>query len=409
MSASYENKPKTVKINNRRLILGHMIQSDIVTIADIRQHINLSKTTLTKIMSYLLNEGLILEMGKSDSTDEGGRKAITYQFNAKLSYTIAFHIFHNELYGVLTDLKCNILHTFSQPITSDITFDELMGSMIKGIKYLVAQEDITFKDLAGMAVGSHGLTDFQTGTAYFSPHFRNWPVDISLEKTLKAVFPYVPHIFVDNQIRFQSLAEQQFGSAKNNKNIIVIEAGVGLVAGIIVKEEIKRGTHSFAGEIGHMPLNPDSQVLCSCGGRGCFEALVSEKRLLQLVEDLKAKHKHSTLLETRENLDIPTVLREAESGDSLARELIEEVSKWWAIGIVNTVLMYDPNTIVIQGVYAQGTDYFLECVKEKIAYYSPILKNIDVSIKLSTLGKDRGTLGGAYYVSDHYIQSLTMD
>ncbi|WP_105617765.1 ROK family protein [Vallitalea okinawensis] len=409
MLNTYENKPKTVKLNNRRLILNYMIESGIVTIADIRSDINLSKTTFTKIMNYLLEKNLILEVGKSNSTDEGGRKAVTYHFNSEYAYCIAIHLFPDELYSVITDLNSKVLHSKSEYISADITFEAIISLMADFVRALMELQNVSLHQLAGIAVGSHGLTDYQTGITHYSPHFKNWPKDSSIEGALKKQFPEITEIFVDNQIRFQTLAEKNRGCAINKKNVIVIEAGIGLVAGIIVKEQIKRGTHSFAGEIGHMPLNPESDECCSCGAKGCFEALVSEKRLHRLAQEMRGTYPNSILFQNHDEVTIVSILDAAKLNDLLAVQLIDEVSKWFAIGIINTVLMYDPEIIVIQGAYSHGGKPFLDAIHNKISQYAPILVNINVTLDLSTLGKDRGTLGGSLHVAQRFLEKLSLD
>ena len=212
-------------------------------------------------------------------------------------------------------------------------------------------------------------------------------------------------IYVDNQIRFQVLGEKSLGVAGQKKNIIVLEGGEGLVAGIIVKNEIKRGVHYLAGEVGHMIINPDEDTLCSCGGSGCFEMMVSTKRVLASAQERRANYPDSIIYSGSDSSEttIEDVFDAANSGDELARVLVDETIKWFTIGISNMILMYDPEVVVIQGLYAKAGPYFLENLRKGVNTCSLVRIEKDVEIQYSLLGEDRGVLGGAAFVVAEYF------
>lgn len=70
-----------------------------------------------------------------------------------------------------------------------------------------------------------------------------------------------------------------YGSAKNNKNITYISAGIGVGAGLILNGELYHGTHGYSGELGHMSIERNG-LKCPCGNRGCWEMYASEKAFL---------------------------------------------------------------------------------------------------------------------------------
>ncbi len=404
-----EHTPSTVRVNNRRLLLNHFVESESLIVSQIQQDISLSKTTLMKIVDYLLERGLILESGKVSSTEVGGRKPLSYRFNADYGYCIAFHIFPDELYSVITDLRISIRAAHSEPLHPDISFEDTVRLMIRSVSILQTVIGTTVDRIIGIAVGSHGLTNYEEGTTRISPHFKNWPKEARIRDSLAQAFPQIPHIVVDNQIRFQALAEQTRGIARGLRNLVVIEAGIGLVAGIIVKDEIKRGSHSIAGEIGHMVLAPMSEEICACGAKGCFESMVSVERVLRIATTWRSRHPESILFAGDETPDMPGLFRAVEMGDRLARLLLDEVARWFAIGISNTVLMYDPDLVVLQGVYAQGGPALVDAIVKHCYELSPVLESIGVNLALSTLGKDRGVIGGASMVISRFMNALSMD
>jgi predicted NBD/HSP70 family sugar kinase len=396
-------KPKTLKRNNRKVILDYLRAAGETTVAEISAYIELSKTTVMKIIEYYVKENIVLPLGKGLSTNEGGKKPELFRFNTTFKYAIAIHIFPTEVYIALTDLTCKILHSSSVNYRENETAQTIVSGIASTVAALVKASDIAESNIIGIAVGAHGITDFDNGEICTSPHFPSWGENLPMKAMLKEALTIEVPLFIDNQIRFQVFAEKTFGLGSDKKNIIVLEGGDGLVAGIMVKDEIKRGVHYLAGEIGHMILCPEDTAICSCGGKGCFEVLVSITRLLEKAEIGIAAHPESKLAVYKDKLTIEAVFQASEEGDSFARELLEGVLKWFTIGISNIILMYDPEIIIIQGAYSQAGEWFIERLREGVNTCS--LKRIEknVGIQYSTLGKERGILGGAAFVVSQFF------
>ncbi len=398
-------KPKTLKRNNRKVILEYLRTSGETTVAAISADIGLSKTTVMKILDYYVKKEMVLPAGKGLSTDEGGKKPELFRFDGRYKYVLAIHIFPTEVFTAVTDLSISIIRSRAITNRENETAEVLVREISSLVTELISDTAIAVEDIIGIAVGAHGITNYDSGVVYTSPHFPSWGENVPLgEMFQKALSLDVP-FYIDNQIRFQVFAEKTIGLGRDKKNIIVLEGGDGLVAGIMVKDEIKRGVHYLAGEIGHMILCPDDTEECSCGGRGCFEVLVSVSRVLSRAAEGIPGHPESVLASHAGtgSLNIETVFQAAEKGDAFARELLYEVLKWFTIGISNIILMYDPEIIIIQGAYARAGEWFIRSLREGVNTCS--LKRIEknVEIQYSTLGKERGILGAAAFVVSQYF------
>jgi predicted NBD/HSP70 family sugar kinase len=87
-------------------------------------------------------------------------------------------------------------------------------------------------------------------------------------------------ILIDCVNRYQAIAEREKGIADGARNFIIIDAlDEGIGSGILLHGELLRGSQSISGEIGHLTVNPTDGSECICGARGCFEAMVSAKRV----------------------------------------------------------------------------------------------------------------------------------
>jgi predicted NBD/HSP70 family sugar kinase len=399
-------KPKSIKQANRRALLNMIRASGEVSVAGISERLKLSKPTVMKIISHYLENGLILSAGKGASTEEGGKKPILYKFNARGGYVVGFHVFPDELYAVVSDLDAAILHEKSFPFKENEALGKVVAAMSSAYGWLLGQDPDYAGKVIGIAVGAHGITDFRRGVVIHSPHFPSWGENAPLARLLKKELSFEGPVLVDNQIRFQVFAEKVKGVAKDKKNIIVLEGGVGLVAGVIVKDEIKRGAHFLAGEIGHMIINPEEREECACGGRGCFETMVSVKRILRLAVEKIKKFREPTSLREIEPcaLTILDIFKASNNGDTLAQEVVDEAAQWFAIGLSNLVLAYDPEILVLQGIFAEAGDYFIRQLRRKINEVSLVHIKKNVQIEYSKFGRNAGVLGAAAFVIAEHLK-----
>ena len=399
-------KQKTLKQINRKVILNILRNSGELSIAELSKEVNLSKPTLMTIMNYYIENKLVVIAGKGNSTEEGGKKPNIYKFNADGGYAIGMIISANKLTAVITNLKSKILDKTSVPLKTNEGFDSVLKKIIDSYNNLVNNTNIDRKRLVGLAIGAYGITNFTKGEVIFSPHFPSWGKDLMLkEKIIERIPENIP-VMVDNHSRFQVFAEKILGLAKEKNNIVAIQAGKGLVAGVIIENEIKRGNHYLIGEIGHMIVDPEAREICACGGKGCFEAMVSTNRILRMAKEKHKEYSASIIFNGNDPdaIDINSIFDASNKGDKLALDLMNDVIKWFGIGISNIILMYDPQIVIIQGIFTKAGEYFLENLRNKINKISLFSIKRETEIKYSELGDKAGVLGAASYVLSKYFE-----
>jgi len=399
-------KQKTLKQANRKVILNILRDSGEISVADLSREVNLSKPTLMIIINYYLKNGLVINTGKGDSTEEGGKKPNIYKFNEDGGYAVGMIISANKLTAVITNLKSKILYKTSVPLKTNEGFDSVLKKIIDSYNNLVNNTNIDRKRLVGLAIGAYGITNFTKGEVIFSPHFLSWGKNLNMkEKILEQIPDEIP-VMVDNHSRFQVFAEKILGLAQEKNNIVAIQAGKGLVAGVIIENEIKRGNHYLIGEIGHMIVDPEAREICACGGKGCFEAMVSINRILRMAKEKYKEYPDSIIFNENspDGIDIYDVFDASNKGDKLALDLMNDAIKWFGIGISNIILMYDPQIVIIQGIFTKAGEYFLENLRKIINKISLFSIKRETEIKYSELGDKAGVLGAASYVLSKYFE-----
>ena len=399
-------KPRNLKQNNSRAVFELLRHGEKMTVAEIAERIRLSKTTIKKVFDSLLADGLISMSGKGDSTDEGGKKPELYCLNPQFGYVIAIHVTPDEVRMATTDLRGEIAWCEITPVTAERSLDGLIERFATTIEKAMRDKSSSGERLLGVVLVLTGLVDPERGVSihsFFYPDWgRNAPIVDLLHARLGSGFD--APIFVDNTNRYQAIAESEKGVAGECRNFIIVDTlPEGLGSGIVVDGKLLHGRQSIAGEIGHMTLDPHDGFPCVCGSTGCFEAMVSERRITALARELAPSFPDSILNHQNDTIRLKHVCSGAVSGDALCRHLIDDVARWHVVGLGNLIMANDPELIVLQGIYTQAGPYFLEKVRAGLRHIGLPQVEKTVEVTYSQLGDDRGVIGGALHVISAYL------
>jgi N-acetylglucosamine repressor len=399
---------KAHKQNNIRGVLALIRSHDTFSVAEISHQIKLSKTTVKKTIDLLTAMKLVASAGKGESTEEGGKKPELYRFNRNFGYVISLHVTPDSIIAMTADLCANITYYRRSEVTTDRELGFILDMLVEIIRGFVAMKAGGSEKLIGIVIALPGLADSSRGISIYSPHYPSWGRDVPFTNLLRERLGsgYDVPVFIDCVNRYQAIAEREKGVAAGRTNFIIIDAlNEGLGSGIVTHGELMPGSQSLSGEIGHMTVNPIDGPLCICGNRGCFEAMVSAKRLRALIRDARARGVTSLLFSNGMSDDVPidAVCELADRGDAFCMELIDDVARWFIIGLGNIIMVNDPELIVIQGLYVKAGMSFLGRLREGIKHIGLPDVEKKVSIEYSTLGEERGVVGGAAFVIGNFF------
>ena len=405
---SVVRKPKNLKQGNSRAVFELIRNSSKMTVSDISAEIKLSKTTVKKVLDSLLADGLILAAGKGDSTDEGGKKPELYCLNPDFGYTISIHVTPDEVIVAATDFTAEITYKETRAITTERELPGLIERFAVSIEDLMRMKHPSGQKLLGVALVLTGLVDSEKGISIHSFFCPDWGRDAPIIEQLMARLGsgFQAPLYIDNTNRYQTLAERVKGLAGNCKNFIIVDAlPEGLGAGIVLDGVILHGLQSISGEIGHMTLEARDGFPCICGNRGCFEAMVSARRLLSLARAASSSYPDSPLLSSKglDAINLEDICNGVLEEDPLCIYLIDDVIKWFVVGLGNVIMMNDPELIVIQGIYTKAGPYFLNRLQEGLNHIGLPHVEKKVVIAYSHLGEERGVIGGAIHAISNYL------
>lgn len=307
----------------------------------------------------------------------------------------------NIKYG-LVDQKGKVLFKEQRPTVADKGPEPLLhlvANIGEKLLFHAAEEDC---EVPWLGVGTPGSVDFKTGQVVgMSPNIPGWKgaaVGEFLRERLN-----VP-VWVDNDVNAVALAEYRFGAGVGYQSVVCVAVGTGVGGGIILNGRLWRGSTSAAGEIGHMPIDPNGPV-CGCGNKGCVEALCASAAI---IERCRTKLNHNMTPTFKEimngdpgDLTIRKIFTAAKKRDSVALEVIEETARYLAIGMAGVVNLLNPEVVIIGGGVADGGAGFVEAVsqemrrrvcdsaKEKLRIVKAALGNTAGFIGAGILGEER--------------------
>jgi glucokinase len=257
----------------------------------------------------------------------------------------------------MVDAGGNILQRLKQPTRVETGPDRIMAAIAAMVRQLQNQGPQT--PSAGVGVGVAGQVTAATGVVRFAPNL-NWrevPLQDRLQTALR--LPVV----VTNDVRAATWGEWRHGAGQGAPDLICLFIGTGIGGGVVSGGRMIAGCTNTAGELGHITTDINGP-LCSCGHRGCLEALAGgwaiARRAREAIRDDPAAGQAflqaAGLKEpvAPEDINAAVVAAAARARDPLARLLVDEVARALIAGTVSLVNAFNPCRLILGGGVIQG-------------------------------------------------------
>lgn len=206
-------------------------------------------------------------------------------------------------------------------------------------------------------------------------------------------------VVVDNDATAATLAEWRLGAGAGCDDLVLVTLGTGIGAGVVLGGQIQRGAHGFAGEPGHMVVDPGG-ARCACGRLGCWEAYASGSALARMAADAVAAGDAPVLAAMAGSAATPVsgeqVAAAVAAGDEGAGAVLDRFAWWVALGVANLVNVLDCSAVVIGGGLVELGDRLLHPVRRHLptllmgAAHRP-----EVVVLPAALGPAAGAVGAA--------------
>lgn len=265
--------------------------------------------------------------------------------------------------------------------------EAVLGRIISTIEKVLVNGNVTIEDVKGIGIGSPGPLNAEEGVIISTPNlpFKNYNV----VQPIKDKFN-VP-VYLDNDANVAAIGEFMFGAGRGKNNIVYFTVSTGVGGGAILNGNIYRGNTCNALEIGHITVNPNGPR-CNCGNIGCLEAMSSGTAIGKRGRDAVVTNVE-TSLKKYDEVTSYEVFKEAEAGDIVAKDIIEEALTYLGIGIANAIAIFDPEMIIIGGGVSKAGDIVFNKVREVVN--KRCFKSMAESCEVvpAGLGTDAGVVG----------------
>jgi len=262
---------------------------------------------------------------------------------------------------------------------------ELIEGIIESIEKIINYSRIKKQSILGVGLGVPGPVDYKKQLVYFFPNIKGWH-NVYLGRILKKRLEM--NVYIDNDTNLICLAEAKLGTAKGFKNIVCVSLGTGVGGGLIIENQLYRGTDYVAGEIGHIPISEDGPI-CGCGKRGCLESYVGNRRI---IEKAKKVFKRNISLEELSNL--------AKLNNKKAIKVWQDVGEKLGMALAGIVNLLNPQAVVIAGGVSKAGKVLFDSIKKNIKKRAMPIQAKKVKVLESYLKDDAGITGAALLVKE---------
>lgn len=375
-----------IKKINKSLVLDTIIAHAPISRADISVQTGLNKTTVSSLVNEWIEEKLVIETGLGHSS--GGRKPVMLLFQRTAGYAIGVDVGVNYISALLTDLSGNIIANQWQRLDVDAP-DEVAWQIIRTVRSLIDQAPPAPYGIVGIGVGVPGIVG-ESGIVLTAPNL-GWQ-EVPLADMLASELG--KPVAIDNEANAGARGEKQYGIGKDARNLVYVSAGMGIGIGLVFHNEVYRGAFGLSGEFGHMTIQADKGLRCSCGNSGCWEMYASEKALFRRT----GRPHHPEQLEE--------VIRLASEGDPSSVRALEEIGHYLGVGLGAMINGLNPELVIVGNRLAQARPWIERNIMEAARRSSLRYHQDQTRIEFASLGLYSAPLGAASMAISDFFQRI---
>jgi glucokinase len=256
------------------------------------------------------------------------------------------------------------------------------------------------RPVEGIGIGVPGLVNRKTGRVEMLPNLPELSgSDIVSEVAHATGLP----VTLDNDANAAAYGELQVGIARGLRDLFCVWIGSGIGAGIIIDGRIYRGATGFAGEFGHMTIDPEG-LECACGNIGCLETVASAPNIVRRTRERLYRDRTSSLsrlaLPRDRELTVEDIVHEAREGDQMAQVMLERTGMFLGIALATVVNLLNVEMITLGGQVMEAGDLILKPAIDEVRRraFPPSFNNCRITI--AKLGRLAGVIGAALLARD---------
>jgi predicted NBD/HSP70 family sugar kinase len=342
---------KPVREYNLGLVLRQVAEHGPRSRATLALETGLNKSTVSSLVAELIDAGLLRESPHEERPGRVGRPPQSVDLDPEGPFVLGLEINVDYLAVWATDLAGTLRHrAFVAHDNRGVPAEAVVADLARLAEEALKQPFAGSRHPLLATVAVPGLVDAE-GTLIVAPNL-GWsdvPVAALLDEALEDP-PFA--VQVDNEANLGAVAELAEGAGRGLSDFVYVSGEIGIGAGLVLRGELFRGASGFAGEFGHLTIDPFGPP-CGCGGRGCLERLAGEEALLRLAGwDARMRHPGA-----RPEWPGAMLAESAREGHAKTLEALSQVGHVLGIAVASLTNLLDPQAVVLGGYLAPLTEW----------------------------------------------------
>jgi predicted NBD/HSP70 family sugar kinase len=381
LPAEATGSQQLLKDINRMALVRRLCASPGLSRVDLADAVGLTKSTVSLLVRELIDEGWMVER-EVVATGELGRRPTPLFIDPTRLLLLGAEVGIEQVRVVATALTGEVQASATAHYGINKTAKACIASLAAALLKVRKQLDDPHQRVIGIGVGLPGGVDETRGFLHFAPNlgWRDVPfAELLRDKLAGSALAGVP-LFVQNEADVAALGELEFNPQQAADPLLYVSINQGVGAGVIVGDQLLTGHRGFAGEVGHIVLQLNGP-LCSCGRRGCAEALIGPRAMLRS-EELQAH----PIGEIKQLLD---------ANDADTQRAVKKAGSYLGMLLQNLAAAYDPACIVLGGALVDLGDVFLQPALKTLNDYAAAASLAPPVVRTSRYGTDAVAAGAA--------------
>ncbi|MGE3874798.1 MAG: ROK family protein [Parvibaculaceae bacterium] len=375
------------------LILNLVRGEEATTRLEIERISGLGRAIVSDRVATLTELGLVDESELGPA--QGGRAPRSIRFLEGAALLLVAHIDQSKVSVALSDLAGKLVFEHHEPLDA-IADQEAVLARITSLFDWSLNQHKNKCSLWGVGISVDGPVEQTANAPFSSPRLHFLPTWDGTEFAETLAEKYGAPVWVRNATQMTTLGEFRTGSGRGARDMLFVDLGKEITAGIVCDGRLYRGAQGGAGLIGHTAAAEDSTVLCKCGNTGCLEALagadaIGRSATKAALDGTSAEL--AALLEANGMLTPTDVATAAILGDPFSADLLSRSGRLIGTTVAALINAFNPSVIVLGGPWAQQSDILLAAIREAIYRRCHPLVSRDLKIVRSQMSGS-ATLSG---------------
>ena len=275
----------------------------------------------------------------------------------------------------------------------------IVPDIIASIQEHLELYQLSADDLVGIGMGSPGKVDAQAKTV-IGAYNLGWADLQEVGKAFTEAFnlPFM----IGNDANVAALGEQWKGAGQGNRDVVMFTLGTGVGGGIVANGQLVTGEGGAAGEIGHLTVDTEYLTPCTCGKKGCLEAVASATGVVNLAHRLSSEYEGDSsikgAIDNGDDVTSKAIFDAAKDGDIFANMVVDQFVSYLGLAVSHIANTLSPSQIVIGGGVSAAGEFLREKIAQKAYDFTFPQIRETCQVVLAQLGNDAGIIGAAKLV-----------